>query len=390
MIKINGLTSSLITPKCVFFNKQIVDILNYITINPINVDFPRLTDTLQGGENLINQSRYRLFLMISSALATLSVAMFIYQHFFYEASRLKEMTTVYVVAAPIDAHTTVDPGDLKEVKIPAQSLIDGMITDLSMLTETPHYAIHRLTKGEILVTSQLTTDNLNAEGTLLVPLEGNYISDVIAGDMVSFYTIVPIYSDNSPTQFTVKKLFNSKKVYSNGRFNTVDAVIEGENVALYIKVTEEEMNAYYQALKTSEIIVAKHMIDMNAVIDNLKDFQIQDYNGIVQDPSTSTDANSNNVSQNGNNLNTEFIGNNGNNSQEENELIGTIKPPLADEDTTTDDTEADRSTVRYRVGENETWETIAIKFKTDKNTLYKLNPNTLTIHAGAEIIVPSI
>lgn len=203
---------------------------------------------------MINHSRYRLFLMVSSILATLSVAMFIYQHFFYEDSRLKELSTIYIVASPIDAHDPVNPGDLKEVKIPKQALIEGMITDLSQLSEVPHYALHSLAKGEILVKSQLTTENLHNEGTLLVPLTGNYISDVLPGDMVSFYTITPVQAENSGPQYTIARLFTSKKVYSNGRLNSVDSVIEGEATQLYIKVTEEEMNAYYQSLKTLSLI----------------------------------------------------------------------------------------------------------------------------------------
>lgn len=345
----------------------------------------------QGGEPVINQSRYRMFLMVSSILATLSVAMFIYQHFFYEESRLKEMSTIYVIASPIDAHDNIEPGDLKEVKIPKQAVVQGMITDLASLKEVPHYAKHSLTKGEILVDSHLTTENLNNEGTLLVPLTGNYVSEILPGDMVSFYTISPVQVENSAPQYTVAKLFQSKKVYSNGRLNTVDAVVDGEASQFYIKVTEEEMNAYYQALKTSEIIVAKHMIDIPAIIDQLDDFDIQNYDDLNTPPSTGNP--SNNLSQNGNNLNNETnetSGSNGNSdSQNNNEIIGTIKPPLASEDTSSNDSN-ERGTVRYRVGEDETWETIAMKFKTDKNTLYKLNPNTLTIQKGTEVIVPSI
>ena len=334
---------------------------------------------------MINQSRYRLFLMVSSILATLSVAMFIYQHFFYEESRLKELSTIYVVGTAIDAHEAITPGDLKEVKIPKQALVDGMVTDLTTLTTTPHYARHSLIKGEILVQSQLTTENLNNEGTLLVPLTGNYISDIIPGDMVSFYTITPVQKENNTPQYAVTKLFTSKKVYSHGRLNSVDAVIEGETTSYYIKVTEEEMNAYYQALKTSEIIVAKHMIDINAIIDSLDNFNINNYDDVVSPPSGSTTGSN---SQNGNNSNNNS-GSNGNSSQNNNELIGNLNPPLATDDETSN-TDPDRGTVRYRVGEDETWETIAIKFKTDKNTLYKLNPDILTIQKGTEIIVPTI
>lgn len=337
---------------------------------------------------MINQSRYRLFLMISSILATLSVAMFIYQHFFYEERRLKDLVSVYIVASPVDAHEVITPGDLKELKIPQQALIDGMVTNLSTLNEIPHYTLHSLKKGEILVESQLTTENLHNEGTLLVPLTGNYVSEITAGDMVSFYTLAPDIIEDNGHQYSVSKLFSAKKVYANGRLDVVDAIVEGgESSQYYIKVTEEEMNAYYQALKTSEIIVAKHMIDIHAVIDSLDHFEIEHFDDLLKPQSESTDSQTPDVKPNGNNLNNNSIGNE--NSSSQNNLIGTINPPLSTdkEETTPED---DRSTVLYRVGEDDTWETIAMKFKTDKNTLYKLNPNVLTLRKGTELLVPSI
>ena len=347
---------------------------------------------IQGGDTVINHSRYRLFLMISSILATLSVAMFIYQHFFYENRRLKELSTIYVVASAVDAHDAVTAGDLKEVKIPKQALVEGMITDLTKLNEVPHYALHSLTKGEILVDSQLTTENLHNEGDLLVPLTGNHISEIAAGDMVSFYTLAPEPSDESSTPYVVKKLFSSKKVYATGRLNDVTEVIDGETIQFYIKVTEEEMHAYYQALKTSEIIVAKHMVDVHAMIDDLDNFDIQPYDELNTNSSTSTGTSSSNSNSSGNNLNNNSTSNENSNSQSDN-TIGTLNPPLStdkEEGTEEENTDENRSTVLYRVGENDTWETIAMKFKTDKNTLYKLNPDVLTIRKGTELLVPSI
>ena len=333
---------------------------------------------------MIDRNRYRTFLVTSLVICGISILMFIYQTFIHEQLKSKDIETIYVANKALFAYDEIKESDFSTIEIMKDDLISGMVTDFKEFEG--HYLKHSLQPGEILVQSQLTKENEHQEGDQLIPIQGSYVSDIVPGDFVGVY-VLRSEIINDKQEYVVDTLFKSKRIYRNGQLGINKShYVEGEGYMTYIRVTKEELDAYYTATKQGELIITKHLSDIAAIIDEKHN---QDNTPIPDSPPAPLNPTDESVSFNPNDFinsgtanydeTINYESNEGSdNSQIESQL------PQTDETISVEDF----SQIKYNAKEGDTWESIAISFNTTVDLLRQLNPTIFQIEKNTSLVIP--
>lgn len=322
---------------------------------------------------MIDHNRYQTFLVTSLVICGISILMFIYQNFIYERIEAKNTVEIFVSNTALYAYDSIKREQFNTIEIPVENVINGMITDFSQVEG--QYLKHSLQPGEVLVKNQLTTDNHHEEGDLLIPIEGHYVSDIVPNDLVSVY-VLRTEQVNNKIEYHIENLFQSKRIYRNGQLGINPSVyVDGEAYNIYIRVTPEELDAYYQALKSGELIIAKHLSDLATIIENIQTLPKED--------SIESDTESNESTQvpEDSTPTPDLTPESNEPSQEEGI---SSNESLYNQTTSVED----RGQIKYTANSKDTWESIALKFKTTPQVLKQLNPKIYQIEEKVELIVP--
>lgn len=308
-------------------------------------------------------NNHRTFYLLGIGSVAIGTVFFIYQNVFYEKHKLAKQTTIYIAKKDIPLNTELSKDLFEEVQIPKVAVTDKTIENFSEVEGD--YSKYSIAQGTILTSTQLSEEKLNKEGEFTVPLTGSFPSNISANDDVAVFVLI----DNQGEK-EVKKLFNSKRVYDK-QFSTVDPIMEdGEETTFYIKVTQYELQAYFEAVAQGEIIIAKRLFEhlpqnhfsnnftggFDASTDNLLEHFNPNWILEKEESSESVVLDSNN---------------------------STSKPEQ-------EETDENRGTVIYTTTADDSWDSIASKFKTDIATLKELNPKVINIKANLVLTVPAI
>lgn len=305
----------------------------------------------------------RTFYLLGIGSITVGTIFFIYQNVFYEKHKLSKQTTIYIAKKDIPLNTELSKDLFEEVKIPKLAVTDKTIEDFSEVEGD--YSKYSIAQGTILASTQLSDQKLNEEGEFTVPLTGEFSSNINVNDDVAIFVLL----DNQGEK-EVKKLFNSKRIYDKALSTSDPIMTDGEEMTYYIKVTQYELQAYFEALAQGEIIIAKRL------------FEYLPQNHFSNDFTGGFDASTDNLLEH---FNPNWILE----KEESSESVvldsnnSTSKPEQ-------EETDESRGTVIYTATADDSWDSIASKFKTDITTLKELNPKVINIKANLVLTVPAI
>ena len=305
----------------------------------------------------------RTFYLLGIGSITVGTIFFIYQNVFYEKHKLSKQTTIYIAKKDIPLNTELSKDLFEEVKIPKLAVTDKTIEDFSEVEGD--YSKYSIAQGTILASTQLSDQKLNEEGEFTVPLTGEFSSNINVNDDVAIFVLL----DNQGEK-EVKKLFNSKRIYDKALSTSDPIMTDGEEMTYYIKVTQYELQAYFEALAQGEIIIAKRL------------FEYLPQNHFSNDFTGGFDASTDNLLEH---FNPNWILE----KEESSESVvldsnnSTSKPEQ-------EETDESRGTVIYTATADDSWDSIASKFKTDIATLKELNPKAINIKANLVLTVPAI
>lgn len=285
---------------------------------------------------MITNNSFKIQYTLGFIALLAGAGMFTYDNFISDEIKAKTTTTVYVAKDEIPAHTQITKDMFNAVTIPKNGIVGKSIQNLKDVIGD--YTVHGLKAGELLMEQQLSEDALNSEGDLLIPVEGVYVSDITPTDTVGIYVV---YTEKDGAT-TIKRVLKSKRVYVQSNYSAETGTDE---MSYFVKVNESELQAYFEALKKGEIIIAKHLNEVELSNDVIKGETIEDF---VIGGDESLDFNS---------------------DQASNE-----KP----------------SSAIYTPTGKDTWESIAAKFKISVQELYDLNPDIVKIEPNIKLIVPAI
>ena len=321
---------------------------------------------------MLNNNSHRTFYILGLSSLAIGTGLFVYQNVFYEKHKLSKQTTVYIAKKDIPLNTELSRDMFKEISIPTVAVVGNAVQDFSSIEG--EYSKYTIPQGTLLSESQVSEEQLNKEGEYLIPLIGDYVSNVKFNDDVAVFVLLE--GDGGKQ---VKKLFASKRIYGKNIAPT-DAMVEDEEATFYIKVTQYELQAYFEALAQGEIIIAKRLYEsapQNHFTNNY-------FTGTFE---ASTDNLLEHFSPNWN------LDNNSENSGEENPSTnGTIHIGVSGNQSSIDEniSSENRGTMIYTTQDGESWDSLAAKFKTDVNTLKLLNSSVVEIEPNLIISVPAI
>ncbi|WP_368262962.1 SAF domain-containing protein [Clostridium disporicum] len=265
-------------------------------------------------------------------LTAFSASLFTYDNFFLKEDVTREM--VYVANQDIPADTTLTKDMFKKVSVSSDSILTGYVTN------TNEFEGKKL-KGGLLKEEALTTMRLTDEEDMEHNLEIKVEVDESSIDIVSneYYNVYVILNVNGEVK--IQKVFDMKQIETKAVSTT-----DGSKQTLVMKATEEEVIKYYDAKEKGKLIVAK-----NRVIDGGNEV-ITDY-----DPNSEDAKNA--------------------------------QKPTSDEESDTKTETPTVSVITKNYEEGDTLDSLAIKYKTDVETIKALNSNKEQFEVGEEIVLPA-
>lgn len=191
--------------------------------------------------------KMRTYLITMLVLVLLSAGMFVYVNFF-SGREERQTATVYTANTDIVGYTEITPDLFTSREIPADAVVDGMVTNLSAVSGT--YSKGPIYQGDILTESSITKEIDGKDMEYTINFQPTYSGDVAFGDIVDVYQISP--SNEITLLYSRKKVEKAKTVSSEAvtESGTYEAA-----TALYFKVTKEEMLEYYSKLNSYKFIV---------------------------------------------------------------------------------------------------------------------------------------
>lgn len=275
-----------------------------------------------------------------TGLLVLTVGLFGYQNIYVPNFVLEKEAIVYVANSDIPAYTELDHTMFQGVSISERSVVPGSVTDINAVAGQKLSGT--LKKGELLSTARLTNEGV-PEGELLTEVKIESNLPLKDNDNIRIYVK---YQDEG-NMFTVEELFASKKVFTK---NSVFGVVEeqagqsqGDGMQFYLKLDQDEVLKYEEAISTGQIIAVK----------------------ILEDKEVETDGQGTAVAA----------------DSSQTKLVSD-KQPVDREDT--------RGAEQYTVKEGETLADIAETFFTTEAKIRELNDGLTKVEAGDKIIVPAI
>lgn len=287
----------------------------------------------------MNKKKYKTTMGAIAGLMVLSGGMFAYENVYVAKQEQANKVTIFVAKQDIQAHTAVKPDMFMPIQIDNTSVLRGYVLDVnSVAGKTLKGGI---LQGEPLTQQRLAEKDKTKIGELMLKITPDSVGDVVANDNVRVYVQLV---DEDTGEVTVKELFENKKII--GQEATEQSLLGGgsqEKTADFnVIATEAEVKDYFIAKQSGVILVVK----INEV----------DTDKISSEGVDKFDADSDEVK----NATKE------NNDKGEGQAIQT-----------------------YTVKENDTLESLSLKFKTKKDTISALNNGKETFEVGEMIQVPA-
>lgn len=280
---------------------------------------------------------------ILAGLGVATVAMFSYQNIYVPNVVLEKESLVYVARDDIPAYTEVDPSMFQAVPVAERSVVSGSVTDIQSVDGKQLKG--SLKAGEMLFDTRLTTDAI-PEGDLLTEVKIQSTLPLKDNDNIRLF----VKSTDAGNQLVVEELFNSKKVYTK---NTIFGIAEtgttteaASGMQFYLKLDQEEVLKYEEAISTGEIVAVKLLGDEEV--------------GEAAQAVAPTDGTA---------------------VEKETKLVSDKQPVKNSES---------RGSVEYTVEAGDTLASIADKFVTTENEINDMNEGIGSVNEGDIILVPAI
>lgn len=278
----------------------------------------------------LDSQKNKKMLYAVGGLTTLAILMFGYQNFYLANQQEKVGTTIYVAKEDIQAKTEVNESMFTPVHIAKGGLLKGYVTDISQIKGAQLKG--GLLKGEPIATQRLESKKENTDEKLKIKIQSDFMPDIKNADNVKVFVLL---TNKHSEQSEVQTLFASKKIEVSAQ---APEATQPSKQEYYLQLTEDEVKQYYDAQSKGKIIISKMMsLDTSEI-----------------------------SSEGGYNPNSE-VAKGASNEEKKNNM----------------------SVISYEVQEGDTLDGLAIKFKTDKETISKLNGNKETFKSGENITVPA-
>jgi len=262
-------------------------------------------------------------------LSGLSVGLFAYQNFYLNKNN--ENIIIYVAKEDIPTKSILTNDMFKPINIPKSGVLDIYVTNINEIIGKELKG--GLLKEEPLTKSRLTT-NKDEKYNLEIKLESDVSVPIKNNDYINTYVILK----DSQGKVEIRKVFDTKQVFVDGI--GAQSTDSAETIQK-IKVTEEELNNYYDAKERGKIIIAK-----NTSLDGQEDITDEKY-----DPNSE-------------------------------EAQNAVKTEGKDEENAV-------SVVEKKIEEGETLDTLALKYKTTIEEIKNLNNGKSDFKVGDNIILPA-
>lgn len=263
-------------------------------------------------------------------LTTLAILMFGYQNFYLANQQEKTGTTIYVAKEDIQAKTEVNTNMFTPVHIANGGLLKGYVTDINQVKGAQLKG--GLLKGEPISTQRLESKKEDANEKLKIKIQSEFMPDIKNADNVKVFVLL---TNKHSDQSEVQTLFSNKKIEVSAQ---APEATQASKQEYYLQLSEDEVKQYYDAQSKGKIIISKMM---SLDTENIS-------------------------SEGGYNPNSEVAKGASNEEKTSNVAV-----------------------INYQVQEGDTLDSLAIKFKTEKNTISKLNGNKETFESGESITVPA-
>lgn len=266
---------------------------------------------------------------LSGMIGTLVIGggLFAYQNVYLAKQNPEQV--IYVAKEDIPAESEITEDMLEAVSIPADGVLSTYVTDKKEIVGKR--LLGGLLKNEPLSKSRLTTEE-NLENQLELKIDYDNEIPLVTGDYINIYVIL----ENNGGEISVQKLFERKMVTVS---NTSSA--DGTTSFNSLKVSEKEALDYYSAREIGKLVVVK-----DTSLDGKEDITTKQF-----------DSNSD-------------------------EVKNAVKP--SDESSN-----EGISIVTKKFEEGDTLEDLARTYKTDVNTIKKLNNDKSDFNIGDEINLPA-
>lgn len=266
---------------------------------------------------------------LSGMIGTLVIGggLFTYQNIYLAKQNPEQI--IYVANENIPAQSEIKEEMLKAVSIPADGVLPTYVTDKKEIVGKR--LIGGLLKDEPLSKSRLTAEE-NLENQLELKIDYDNEIPLSTGDYINIYVIL----ESNGGEVSVQKLFERKLV-------TVSSTTKGDGTTTFnsLKVTEKEALDYYNAREIGKLVVVK-----DTSLDGKDDITTQKF-----------DSNSD-------------------------EVKNAVKP-------STENSSEGISIVTKKFEEGDTLDSLAVKYKTDVNTIKKLNNDKTDFNVGDDINLPA-
>lgn len=266
---------------------------------------------------------------LSGMIGTLVIGggLFAYQNVYLAKQNPEQV--IYVAKKDIPAESEITEDMLEAVSIPADGVLPTYVTDKKEIVGKK--LLGGLLKSEPLSKSRLTTEE-NLENQLELKIDYDNNVPLVTGDYINIYVIL----ESNGGEINVQKLFERKMVTVS---NTSSA--DGTTSFNSLKVSEKEALDYYNAREIGKLVVVK-----DTSLDGKEDITTQQF-----------DSNSD-------------------------EVKNAVKP--------SDESSSEGiSIVTKKIEEGDTLEDLARTYKTDVNTIKKLNNDKSDFNIGDEINLPA-
>lgn len=266
---------------------------------------------------------------LSGMIGTLVIGggLFVYQNVYLAKQNPEQV--IYVAKKDIPAESEITEDMLEAVSIPADGVLPTYVTDKKEIVGKR--LLGGLLKSEPLSKSRLTTEE-NLENQLELKIDYDNDVPLVTGDYINIYVIL----ESNGGEINVQKLFERKMVTVS---NTSSA--DGTTSFNSLKVSEKEALDYYNAREIGKLVVVK-----DTSLDGKEDITTQQF-----------DSNSD-------------------------EVKNAVKP--------SDESSSEGiSIVTKKIEEGDTLEDLARTYKTDVNTIKKLNNDKSDFNIGDEINLPA-
>lgn len=194
-------------------------------------------------------------------LATSSILMFGYTNIYVPNFSTKEVVNIYVANEEIPANVELTTDMFKAISIDKTSYIQGTVTNINEIVG--HSLSGKLEAGEVLF-SQRISDEIDSDGNLIAELIVPTTIPLSQNDKIRVYV-----QRIEGSKVTITELFHSKNVISrdnvakNTLSNTVNTMVSATEVSsqnsstIYVRLTEDEVVKYQEAVNTGTLYVVK-------------------------------------------------------------------------------------------------------------------------------------